>query len=121
MKKLVVLMIAFAVISAAVYVCFFLDRITPTIELTSADLIYKFSMENPSNKSTLSEKNILLSGAVTTVEKSALIVDKKIFCKFNNDISAVKVGDTIRLLGKFIGFDELFQEYKLNHCSFVNQ
>ena len=121
MRKVVVLIIAFAVVSTTVYVYFFLDRLAPLIELSSAELIYKFSMDDNSNKSNLSESNILLSGIVTKVKKSALIIDKKIFCKFNNDISAVKVGDTIRLLGKFIGFDELFQEYKLNDCSFVNQ
>ena len=120
MRKVVALIIAFAVVST-VYVCFFLDRLAPSIELSSAELIYKFSMDNTSNKSNLSENNILLSGAVTKVKKSALIVDKKIFCKFKNGISDVKVGDTIRLLGKFIGYDELFQEYKLNDCSFVNQ
>ena len=121
MRKVVALIIAFAVVSTTVYVCFFLDRVAPSIELSSAELIYKFSMDNTSNKSNLSENNILLSGAVTTVKKSALIVDKKIFCKFKNGISDVKVGDTIKLLGKFIGYDELFQEYKLNDCSIVNQ
>jgi hypothetical protein len=121
MRKVVVLIIAFAVVSTTVYVYFFLARLAPLIELSSAELIYKFSMDDNSNKSNLSESNILLSGIVTKVKKSALIIDKKIFCKFKNGISDVKVGDTIRLLGKFIGYDELFQEYKLNHCSIMNQ
>ena len=121
MRKVVVLIIAFAVVCTTVYFCFFLNRLGPSIELSSAELIHEFSMDKNSNKPNLSENNILLSGAVTTVEKSTLIVDKKIFCKFRNGISNVKVGDTIRLLGKFIGFDELFQEYKLNDCSIVNQ
>ena len=121
MRKVVALIIAFAVVSTIVYFCFFLDRVEPSIELSSAELIYKFSMDNTSNKSNLSGNNILLSGAVTTVKKSDLIVDKKVFCMFKNGISDVKVGDTIRLLGKFIGYDELFQEYKLNDCLIVNQ
>ncbi|MAR97888.1 MAG: hypothetical protein CMP80_01910 [Formosa sp.] len=121
MRKVVVLIIAFAVVSTTVYVYFFLDRLAPLIELSSAELIYKFSMDDNSNKSNLSESNILLSGIVTKVKKSALIIDKKIFCKFKNSVSDVKVGDTIRLFGKFIGYDELFQEYKLNHCSIMNQ
>ncbi|MFL2624360.1 MAG: hypothetical protein ACJ0P6_07680 [Flavobacteriaceae bacterium] len=121
MRKLVVLIISFALVSTTFYVCFFLDRVVPSIELSSAELIYKSSMDNSSNKLNLSKNKILLSGVVTTVKKSALIVDKKIFCKFKNGISDVKVGDTLRLLGKFIGYDELFQEYKLNDCSIVNQ
>ena len=98
MKKVVVLIIAFVVVSNTVYVCFFLDRVAPSIELSSAELIYKFSMDSTSNKLNLSENNILLSGVVTTVKKSALILDKKTFCKFNNGIFDVKVRDTIRLL-----------------------
>ena len=121
MRKVVVLIIAFAVVSTTVYVYFFLDRLAPLIELSSAELIYKLSIDDNSNKSNLSESNILLSGTVTKVKKSALIIDKKIFCKFKDAVSDVKVGDTIRLFGKFIGYDELFQEYKLNHCSIMNQ
>ena len=49
MRKVVVLIIAFAVVSTTVYVYFFLDRLAPLIELSSAELIYKLSIDDNSN------------------------------------------------------------------------
>ena len=119
MKKIFVLAILFSVAVLILYFKFYYPGKQLHQKLSSNELINMY--ENQEGlESFLSADNIIeLNGSVTAIEAGALTIDKKIFCKFKDDIFNIKVGDSIFLVGKFIGYDDLFQEFKINECSIL--
>ncbi|GAA3783270.1 hypothetical protein GCM10022271_14500 [Corallibacter vietnamensis] len=61
-------------------------------------------------------KVISLTGNVTVVQDSVIILNNKIVCianeKFNNTIK----DKTIKVKGKYVGYDELFDNLKMDEC-----
>ena len=120
MKKFFAPAILFLVVLSILYFKFYNSDKQLHQKLSSKELIDMYENQDGSN-SFLSAANIIeLNGSVTSIERAALTIDKKIFCKFNVDIFNIKVGDTISLVGKFIGYDDLFKEFKINECSILN-
>lgn len=119
MKKFFVLAILFSVVLLILYFKFYYIGKQLHQKLSSNELINMY--ENQEGlESFLSADNIIeLNGSVTAIQAGALTIDKKIFCKFKDDIFNIKVGDSIFLVGKFIGYDDLFQEFKINECSIL--
>lgn len=61
-------------------------------------------------------KVIRLTGNVTVVQDSVIVLNNKIVCianeKFNNTIK----DKTIKVKGKYVGYDELFDNLKMDEC-----
>ena len=119
MKNFFVPAILLSVVVSILYFKFYNpDKEFPQ-KLSSKELIDIYENQD-GLKSFLPPANIIeLNGSVTAIAPAALTIDKKIFCKFKDDIFNVEVGDSIVLVGKFIGYDDLFQEFKINECSIL--
>ncbi|GLB50516.1 OB-fold protein [Neptunitalea lumnitzerae] len=61
------------------------------------------------------DKVIEVSGKVTEMADSTLVVDNSVFCSFAN-LPMVKVNDAVIVKGRCIGYDELFEQVKLDQC-----
>ena len=120
MKKFFVLAILFSVVVSILYFKFYNSDKQLIQKLSSKELINMYENQDRSNSLLYAANIIELNGSVTAIERAALTIDKKIFCKFKEDIFNIKVGDTIFLVGKFIGYDDLFKEFKINECSILN-
>ncbi len=59
---------------------------------------------------------IELSGEVTTIEDSTATINNNIFCQFSGLKNTFKVGENILVKGRFIGYDDLMEEVKLDNC-----
>ena len=67
------------------------------------------------------DKTIEIYGKITTIDlqNKAIILDEKIYVSFLSQISPVlKISDTKTIKGRFIGFDELSEEYRVDQASF---
>lgn len=64
------------------------------------------------------EKIIAVSGIITAVDGKSVTLDDKVNCVFK-DIVSVKKGDSVKIKGLFIGYDEMFEEIKIDQCSFI--
>ena len=118
MKNFFALAILFSVVSILYFKFYNSDKQLHQ-KLSSKELIDMYENQD-GLKLFLSAANVIeLNGNVTAIAPAALTIDKKIFCKFKDDIFNIKVGDSIFLVGKFIGYDDLFQEFKINECSIL--
>ncbi|RED45933.1 OB-fold protein [Seonamhaeicola aphaedonensis] len=94
---------------------------SPEHILTADSLFNQFS-ENPSD----SEKNYLnktieVSGVISEMGESNLVLNKKIFCQFKNLSNRnLPTNKIVKIKGRFLGYDELLEEVKLDQCVFVN-
>jgi tRNA_anti-like len=90
--------------------------------ISVADLQREF-MENDS-LATLKyqDKVVELSGIITAVEvpSKSIVIDEKLFAVFDAAIpSEVKNKDKVTIKGRFLGYDELLEEFKIDQVSLV--
>ena len=87
-----------------------------SFKLKSSELKKEFdsNVEIASKKYT--EKAIEISGMVTDVKDNQIVMDEIIVCQCTNK-PLIKVGETIKIKGRFVGFDDLMGELKVDQCS----
>ena len=66
--------------------------------------------------------NVLsISGVVTKYSRNLIILNNRIVCSFNEDDSAlssnnITLGDNLTIKGHCIGYDDLLEEVRVDHC-----
>jgi hypothetical protein len=99
----------------------------PPKDIASSKSDFKISATNFASEFTESEKIatakfqekvITVKGEVTSIENNSVTLDGKVTCGFENKTD-LKKGDQVKIKGLFIGFDEMFEEVKLDKCSVI--
>ena len=91
----------------------------PDFSITAAKLIEDYNSNPEKANSLYLNKTIELTGQITKETDSVLILEKAVFCLFTQKIKN-KVSDHNAVVkGKCIGYDELFQEIKLDQCTII--
>lgn len=69
-------------------------------------------------KDSMNNKVVEVTGELSGTEKPFLILNQSVYCKMENfqNTERLKTGDQVKIKGRFIGFDELLNEVKLDHC-----
>jgi len=62
-----------------------------------------------------------ISGVVTKYSRNLIILNNRIVCSFNEDDSAlssnnITLGDNLIIKGHCIGYDDLLEEVRVDHC-----
>ena len=65
-------------------------------------------------------KTIEISGKITSVEDSAVIVDNNISCGLKTPNKTLKANQEVKIKGRCTGYDDLFGQIKLDECSINN-
>lgn len=123
--KWVVVVASVLVLVGAVYLCYgYLYKDARDISkedaayiVNSSQLIadYTYNPEDANDK--YLNAALEVKGLVTKVSGSVLTLDSIIFCDFNNQLQSDLKGKSITVKGRCIGYDELFNEVKLDECS----
>lgn len=69
------------------------------------------------------DKTIELSAPVTSIDKAGngIVMSEKIFVTFKNRLPQnITSGKTLKIKGRFLGYDELLQEFKIDQSSVVH-
>lgn len=61
-------------------------------------------------------KTVAITGVVTAVKDSVVTLNDKVFCSFGKKADQPE-GKQITVKGRCIGYDELFEEVKLDQCT----
>lgn len=89
----------------------------------SVDELHKQFQTNDSIANVLyADQTILISGGVTSfdLEKKALIVDGKLFLTFDsNAILTLQPKQLVKIKGRFVGYDDLMDELKMDQCQLI--
>ena len=86
-------------------------------------LIEEYSRDESLANSKYLDKVIVVSGKVTqvnTAEKS-ITLDEKLSGLVIDDLSNIKMGDSISIKGRFLGYDELLEEAKMDQITIINK
>jgi hypothetical protein len=96
-----------------------INKAKSDFQITAITFAKEFSESENAATAKYQEKVITVNGVITATENKSITIDGKVTCGFENKVD-LKKGDQIKVKGLFIGFDEMFEEVKLDKCSIIN-
>lgn len=87
-------------------------------KIVFADTSAKFNSTIASNAADWQNAVVEISGTVTSLDEKGLTLDNNIYCQFKypDQLAQQKKGNTLNIKGRFIGYDDLLEESKLDQC-----
>lgn len=125
MKKWLLIIIAIVMASIGIYKYVYQNHRdiateTSSFNLTSNDLINEFSINPIDSETKYLNKTIEVKGLLTNLSTNTMTLDDKVFCQFSNKIKKTPLNNSlIKIKGRFIGYDDLLKEIKLDQCSII--
>lgn len=92
--------------------------------LTLSKLQSEFAKNDSLFNAKYADKTIEIYGKVTSVDlqNQSLMLDDKIVIGFENPISiAIKISDTTHIKGRYVGYDDLLDEFKIDQAIIVKK
>ena len=81
---------------------------------SSVELINKIQKEG----SQWHDKVVIISGKITKLDSQGIVISPNIYCQVQDSLFSknIQPNDTISIKGRVIGYDDLFEELKLDQC-----
>lgn len=124
MKKYIVLLFLFFFASGTVIGYRMLTKAhrniaeeVPVFELNATGLAELF---NSGNSEQVMDKTVVVSGVISEIGPSYLLVENGVQCSFPENSINLRTGDTVKIKGRCIGYDDLFDLVKLDQCSLIS-
>lgn len=95
----------------------------PDYELKAEQLIKEFESNVEIANQKYADRTIISYGKITSLDLNnrMIVVDEKIVIEFSISIpKQLKIGDALKSKGRFVGYDELFQELKIDQATLLN-
>ncbi|WP_456312090.1 OB-fold protein [Pseudomonas shirazensis] len=92
----------------------------PDYSITATKLLKDYSTNPQKADSLYLNKTIEISGMATKQTDSVIAVENAVFCLFTQKTKDRLLNTKVTVKGKCIGYDELFQEVKLDQCTLIN-
>lgn len=89
---------------------------TSSLEITAPYLLERFMTDDASE---LLNSTITVSGVVSQIEEGAISLDTGVYCTLIEPMGDVSVGDAVKIKGRCLGYDDLFEIVKLDQCTIV--
>lgn len=121
-KKLLIVLVILVVCGFAGYKYIYKDHRDVSSEeasfkITLADLKADFEKNDSIANTKYLDKAIAIYGEVTSLDLATneIIVDSNLSATIKGKVN-VKKGDKVTVKGRFIGYDDLLEEYKMDEC-----
>jgi predicted negative regulator of RcsB-dependent stress response len=88
-------------------------------KVSSSTIISEFTSNIESSNKKYLEKPIAISGIVTAIEGAQVTIDKSIICTLKNPQKII-TNQQVIIKGRFVGYDDLMEEIKLDQCFIIN-
>lgn len=93
---------------------------TAAFTLTAQDITNEFEINPSDAEAKYLNKTIIISGIITDLNENQITINKKVFCQLDNPTNVFEIGQRTKLKGRFIGYDNLLEEIKLDQCYIIN-
>ncbi|WP_395360408.1 OB-fold protein [Gaetbulibacter aestuarii] len=88
--------------------------------MNSNDLEAEFYANPKASEQKYLNKIIEVQGNLTDQNKLDLTLNNKVFCQFDSQLDSLK-SNNIKVKGRFIGYDDLLDLIKMDHCKIETQ
>jgi len=86
--------------------------------VSTKEIVNEFATDTSATTKYLN-KAIEIKGVVTQIEDKQLILDGVIICAMKNAVTSENKDKIITIKGRFLGYDDLMGELKLDECSII--
>lgn len=93
---------------------------TAAFETSVSELSQRFINNPDSSTITYADQTISIYGNVTALDlkQNTITLDNKLIATTSKDeMNSAKMGELVKLKGRFIGYDELFNELRMDQCT----
>lgn len=88
--------------------------------ISSTNIKNEFDSNIEKSNSKYLEKAIAIKGIVSKTTPKQVIMDNTIICDLKVPDPSIKKGQQLTLKGRFVGYDDLMGELKLDECLVIN-
>ena len=92
----------------------------PNIIINSSNFINEFKANATIATEKYLNQIILVNGNVTDKLNKSVVLDNGIVCSLDSlsleELELIQINDESIIKGRFVGFDDLFEEIRLDHC-----
>ena len=85
--------------------------------LKAKDFVAEFAAKEADANKKYLEKPVVISGIITSVNNKEVIIDDVVVCGFTAAEASLKVGQTLNVKGRVVGFDDLMGSVNMDQCS----
>ena len=85
--------------------------------LKSKDFVAEFSAKEAEANKKYLEKPVVISGSITSVNGKEVILDDVVVCGFTAADASLKVGQSVSIKGRVVGYDDLMGSVNMDQCS----
>jgi hypothetical protein len=85
--------------------------------LKAKDFVAEFAAKEADANKKYLEKPVVISGIITSVNNKEVIIDEVVVCGFTGVKASLKVGQTVSVKGRVVGFDDLMGSVNMDQCS----
>ena len=89
----------------------------PDYHISATKLLENYNADPKKADQLYLNKTIEITGIVTKETDSVLILENTVFCLFSQKVKSALINNKVTVKGKCIGYDELFQEVKIDQCT----
>ena len=124
-KKIIYVLIAIVALAFLGYNYMYQDHRDISTEkaaftLTSASFFNEFESDSEKAQTKYLNQTLELSGVVTALDETSITLDNTIFCSLNgNQKNTHQLNTKITVKGRFIGYDDLLEEIKLDQTTIL--
>ena len=126
-KKLIIALVLVIVLAIVGYNYLYkphrnISEETATYTLQSMELITQFETDVDLYQQHYLNKTIEIKGSISEINPTTVTLNEFIFCSMLPDFDAnkYKTNTSVTLKGRFIGYDDLLGEIKLDQCTITN-
>ena len=125
MKKKIVFLIVMLVLVVGAYTGYkylYKDHrdITKEVAIMEASAVQLQEQFQNNMAEGLVNKTLVVTGVITQIEGNTITIDDKVHCSFKNVLGNITIGDGVRLKGRCIGYDDLFEIVKLDQSTLMS-
>ena len=92
----------------------------PNITIDSSNFINEFKTNSTSATEKYLNQIILVNGNVTDRLTKSVVLNNGIVCTLDSlslkALELIQINNEVSIKGRFVGFDDLFEEIRLDHC-----
>ena len=90
------------------------------ITISSSNFINEFKANSTLATEKYLNQIILVNGNITDKLTKSVLLDKEIVCTLDSSslkaLELIQINNEVSIKGRFVGFDDLFEEIRLDHC-----
>lgn len=98
-----------------------INKEQPEYIVSSTSINDEFLKNSVSSEKKYQDKTIIVSGIISELNQNSVTLDSKVFCQFSKILNrSVKINTKIKIKGRFIGYDDLIEQVRLDQCFIID-